>query len=75
MIREIRGKGLMIGVEMKFDVKDILMSLIKEGVLMLYSGRNILRILPPLLISEEDITKVLHALDKILTEEEEKLNV
>jgi acetylornithine/LysW-gamma-L-lysine aminotransferase len=42
---------------------------------MLYSGRNILRILPPLLISEEDITKVLHALDKILTEEEEKLNV
>ena len=75
MIREIRGKGLMIGVEMKFDVKDILMSLIKEGVLMLYSGRNILRILPPLLISEEDITKVLHALDKILTEEEKKSNV
>ena len=75
MIREIRGKGLMIGVEMKFDVKDILMSLIKEGILMLYSGRNILRILPPLLISEEDITKVLHALDKILTEEEKKINV
>lgn len=75
MIREIRGKGLMIGVEMKFDVKDILMSLIKEGVLMLYSGRNILRILPPLLISEEDITKVLHVLDKVLTEEEKKSNV
>ena len=75
MIREIRGKGLMIGIEMKFEVKDILMSLIEEGVLMLYSGRNILRILPPLVIEEEDITKVLHALDVVLTKEEEKRNV
>ncbi len=75
MIREIRGKGLMIGVEMKFEVKDILFGLIKKGVLMLYSGRNILRILPPLVISEDDVTKVLHALDLVLTEEEEKRNV
>ena len=75
MIREIRGKGLMIGIEMKFEVRDILMGLIKKGVLMLYSGRNILRILPPLVISEEDVTKVLHALDSILTEEEQKRNV
>jgi acetylornithine/LysW-gamma-L-lysine aminotransferase len=75
MIREIRGKGLMIGIEMKFEIKDILMGLIKEGILMLYSGRNILRILPPLVISENDITKVLHALDSILTEEEQKRNV
>ncbi|MFQ5782199.1 MAG: aspartate aminotransferase family protein [Nitrosopumilus sp.] len=75
MIREIRGKGLMIGIEMKFEVRDILMGLIREGVLMLYSGRNILRILPPLVISEDDITKVLHALDSILTEEEQKRNV
>ncbi|MBA4718908.1 MAG: acetylornithine/succinylornithine family transaminase [Nitrosopumilus sp.] len=75
VIREIRGKGLMIGIEMKFEIKDILMALIKEGILMLYSGRNILRILPPLVISENDITKVLHALDSILTEEEQKRNV
>ena len=75
MIREIRGKGLMIGVEMKFEVRDILMSLIKKGILMLYSGRNILRILPPLVISEDDVTKVLHALDSVLTEEEQKRNV
>jgi acetylornithine/LysW-gamma-L-lysine aminotransferase len=75
MIREIRGKGLMIGIEMKFEVRSILMGLIKEGVLMLYSGRNILRILAPLVISEKDITKVLHTLDVVLTEEEQKQNV
>ena len=75
MIREIRGKGLMIGIEMKFEVKDILMGLIEEGVLMLYSGRNILRILPPLVITEVDVTKVLGALDVVITKEEEKKNV
>ena len=75
IIREIRGKGLMIGIEMKFEVREILMGLIKEGVLMLYSGRNILRILPPLVISEEDVTKVLHALDSVLSEEERKRSV
>ena len=75
MIREIRGKGLMIGVEMKFEVKDILMGLIQEGVLMLYSGRNVLRILPPLVINEEDITKVLHALDVVITKEEQRKDV
>jgi len=60
---------------MKLEVKDILMGLIEEGVLMLYSGRNILRILPPLVIEKEDVTKVLHALDVVLTKEEEKRNV
>jgi len=75
IIREIRGKGLMIGVELKFEVKDILMNLMKEGVLMLYSGRNILRILPPLVISKDDIAKVLETLDRVLTVEEQKINV
>ncbi len=72
MIREIRGKGLMIGVEIKFEIRGILMALMEQGVLMLYSGRNILRILPPLVISGEDVAKVLHILDLVLTKEEEK---
>ena len=75
IIREIRGKGLMIGVELKFQVKDILLDGIKNGVLILYSGRNILRFLPPLVISEDDITKVLETLDILLTKEEKRHNV
>ncbi|MFB5612935.1 MAG: aspartate aminotransferase family protein [Nitrosarchaeum sp.] len=75
IIREIRGKGLMIGIELKFEVKDILMNLMDKGVLMLYSGRNILRVLPPLVISKEDIAKVLETLDVVLTIEEQKNNV
>ncbi|MEM3064496.1 MAG: aspartate aminotransferase family protein [Candidatus Nitrosotenuis sp.] len=72
IIREVRGKGLMIGVEMKFEVKDILFDGIKEGVLLLYSGRNILRLLPPLVISEAEITKVLEVLDKLFAREAER---
>ena len=75
IIREIRGKGLMIGVELKFQVKDIILDGIKNGVLILYSGRNILRFLPPLVISEDDITKVLETLDILLNREEKRHNV
>ena len=75
IIREIRGKGLMIGVELKFQVKDIILDGIKNGVLILYSGRNILRFLPPLVISEDDIIKVLETLDILLTKEEKRHNV
>jgi len=74
IIREVRGKGLMIGVELKFEVKDILMEGIKNGLLLLYSGRNILRFLPPLVISEEDIVKTLQILDSLLTNEEDRRN-
>lgn len=72
IIRDVRGKGLMIGVEMKYEVKDILFDGISEGVLLLYSGRNILRFLPPLVLSEADITKVLEVLDRLFTREEER---
>ncbi|HEY7367737.1 MAG TPA: acetylornithine/succinylornithine family transaminase [Nitrosopumilaceae archaeon] len=75
IIREVRGKGLMIGVELKFEVKDILMGAIQNGVLLLYSGRNIIRLLPPLVITKEDILKVVDILDMLLDEEEKKKNV
>ncbi|MDE1830283.1 MAG: acetylornithine/succinylornithine family transaminase [Thaumarchaeota archaeon] len=75
IIREVRGKGLMIGVEMKFEVKDILFDGIANNLLLLYSGKNILRLLPPLVISESDINKTLETLDMILTKEEKRRSV
>ena len=75
IIREIRGKGLMIGIELKFEVKDILLEGIEKGVLLLYSGRNIIRLLPPLVITQEDIAKVLETLDILLSSEEKRRNV
>ena len=74
IIREIRGKGLMIGVELKFEVKDILMEGIEKNLLLLYSGRNILRLLPPLVITEQDVIRSLEILDELFTNEEKRRN-
>lgn len=75
IIREIRGMGLMIGVEMRFDVRNMLHDLLERGVLMLYSGRNVLRMLPPLVLSAEQADLMLERLDTVLSAEEERRNV
>jgi len=70
IIREVRGLGLMIGVELRFDVLNILIKSMNEGVLILDAGRNVLRFLPPLVIKQEYIDKVIAVLDKVIAEEE-----
>jgi LysW-gamma-L-lysine/LysW-L-ornithine aminotransferase len=75
IIRQVRGMGMMIGVELRFDVKDILFDGIRRGLLLLYSGRNILRLLPPLVMDEATISRVVDIMDLILTEEEKRRNV
>lgn len=73
IVREVRGLGLMIGLQSRFDVYNILMKALERGIILLYSGRNILRFLPPLVISKAQLSKVADGLEDILTEEEEKI--
>jgi LysW-gamma-L-lysine/LysW-L-ornithine aminotransferase len=70
IVRDVRGVGMMLGVEMRFDVKDILLEGIKNGILLLYSGRNILRLLPPIVMKEEEVNKSLELIDKLIQNEE-----
>jgi acetylornithine/LysW-gamma-L-lysine aminotransferase len=70
IIKEVRGLGLMIGVELRFDVLNILLKTMSRGVLILDAGRNVLRFLPPLVIEKEQIDKALSVLDSVLGEEE-----
>jgi len=70
IVREVRGLGLMIGVELRFDVLNILLKSMDKGVLILDAGRNILRFLPPLVIKREHIDRVIATLDTVLEEEE-----
>ncbi len=70
IIREIRGLGLMIGVELRFDVLNIILKSMNKGVLILDAGRNVLRFLPPLVIKREHIDRVITVLDTIIEEEE-----
>ncbi|MCP8311308.1 MAG: aspartate aminotransferase family protein [Candidatus Methylarchaceae archaeon HK02M1] len=71
IVREVRGLGLMLGMELRFDIRNILMRGVEEGAIMLYSGRNVLRFLPPLIISEVQIHKAIDILDSLISEEED----
>jgi len=75
IVRQVRGLGMMLGVELRFDVKDILFDGIRHGLLLLYSGRNILRLLPPLVMDETTVSRVVDIMDTILTNEEKRRNV
>jgi len=65
-VREVRGLGLMRAAELKFDVKDVIVKSLESGLITLYSGRNILRFLPPLVIDEGQILEALKILDNVL---------
>ena len=69
IMREVRGLGLMIGIEMRFDVYNILQGCMKKGVLVLDAGRNVVRFLPPLVIEKGQIDKVVDTLDLVLEKE------
>jgi len=70
IIREARGLGLMIGVELRFDILNVLLGALDKGVLFLDAGRNVVRLLPPLVIEREQIDRVVSVLDEVLGEEE-----
>jgi acetylornithine/LysW-gamma-L-lysine aminotransferase len=54
-VREIRGLGLMIGIELKNKVRPVLGALAEQGILALAAGSTVLRLLPPLVIADEEI--------------------
>jgi LysW-gamma-L-lysine/LysW-L-ornithine aminotransferase len=70
IVRDVRGFGLMVGVEMRFDILQILQGLLSTGVLALDAGRNVLRFLPPLCLSTKQVDQVIIALRRILEEEQ-----
>jgi acetylornithine/LysW-gamma-L-lysine aminotransferase len=55
IVREIRGKGLMIAVDLKVRFQEILFKALELGLLTLYSGKTVIRLLPPLIVTQEDI--------------------
>jgi acetylornithine/LysW-gamma-L-lysine aminotransferase len=65
-VREIRGLGLMIGLELKEKAGPFAQALMQEGVLALLAGTTVLRFLPPLVISREQIDRVVDALARVL---------
>ncbi len=65
-IREVRGMGLMVGVELRERSGAYLAALAEQGVLALPAGATVMRFLPPLVISEADIETVIEKVSVVL---------
>jgi len=65
-IKEIRGKGLMIGVELNKDAKEVVDSCLKKKLLVNKCTDNVIRFLPPLIITKKEIDKAIGILGEVL---------
>jgi acetylornithine/LysW-gamma-L-lysine aminotransferase len=67
-VRDVRGEGLMIGIEVGRSANSVLRDLaIEHGILALPAGRTVVRLLPPLVIEEEHADRVVDALAEVMT--------
>ncbi len=68
MVKDIRGKGLMVGIECSKEVTPSVKGLIDKGVLTLSAGPYVLRLLPPLIVTYDEIDKVVELIKNQLSE-------
>lgn len=66
LIREVRGVGLMVGVELREKVAPYLARLAQRGVLALSAGTMVVRFLPPLVISQRELDQVVETFSEVL---------
>jgi len=68
LIREVRGLGLLVGVELKKKSAPFLQALTEHGVVALSAGMNVVRFLPPLVITREQLDRVVDTLQQVLSQ-------
>lgn len=68
LVKQTKGKGLMLGLELKTAGAPFAQKMAEGGILINCTAEKILRFLPPFIIEERDIQRTVEALDKILSE-------
>lgn len=66
IIQEIKGIGLLIGIKLNVDVKEFSKRCFENNLLAVTAGKDVIRLLPPLNVENEDIDKAIEILDKVL---------
>ena len=67
-VKEVRGKGLILGMELKIDGGPIVREMLKKKILINCTMGNVLRFLPPLIVTQEEIDRVVDALEEVFEE-------
>lgn len=65
-VQNIRGKGLMIGIECKHEVANVIEQLEKAGLLVLQAGPNVIRLLPPLIVTNEELEQAIYMIKRVI---------
>jgi acetylornithine/N-succinyldiaminopimelate aminotransferase len=65
LIIEIRGKGLLLGMEMTRDGDPIVKACLEKGVLINCAAGNVLRFIPPLIVQQKDIDRLIDVLEEV----------
>ena len=65
-IKAIRGLGLMLGIEFDIPVKPIVQRCAEQGLLLVGAGENVIRFLPPLTVSDDEIIEAIALLEIVL---------
>ena len=64
-VKEVRGKGLILGMELSIDGSSIVHDMLKKNILINCTMGNVLRFLPPLIVTQEEIDRVVKALEEV----------
>jgi acetylornithine/succinyldiaminopimelate/putrescine aminotransferase len=67
-IRQVRGQGLLLGIEMKTAVAPLLAKARAKGLLLINAGDTVLRLAPPLTVNQGEIDQAVAVIDQILSE-------
>lgn len=67
VIKDVRGRGLIVGVELEIEGKDIVNKALGEGLILNCIGTNVLRFVPPLIVNEGHIDEGMSILEKVLS--------
>ncbi len=68
VIQEIRGKGLIIGLQLEAEVGNVLTPLLEDGIIAGSAGPNTLRFAPPLIVETAEIDRAVGSLDRVLSQ-------
>lgn len=68
IIREVRGLGLMTGMELSVPGDDIVVKAMKKGLLINCTAGNVLRFVPPFVVTEKDVDEAVRILDEVMGE-------
>jgi len=64
-VRDVRGMGLLQGIELEMDAKTLVSDCLKRGILINATGEHVLRFVPPLIISQSEIDRLIEVLSQI----------